>query len=559
MRKYLTYQNKGYFVSNVLLTSVQALTVIAVAPLLSFLIDRVNSQNMELKGTLYMCLIFTIIFGVTYFSMITVDALWLKQAIYQLKSAMMKGILNKHILDFQTDNTGNYISALTNNVNQLEENYFKMVISIIYDIVTIIAAVAVLLYISWQMAVISVLLSGIPSLIPLFFKKKLGNSQKAITEASGIYNSEIKDIFNGFEVIMAYQVTDKIIEKHDVKVSQLEKNKSQLILLMGKLGSLTSVAGLSVQFLIIIIGGYMNHKGLLSIGNIIAVTQLAGQAIMPSVSLSNKVASLKSVTDISQEMMTMINTPTKTNSHPTLTFEKELALNEVSFSYGDKEVLKKLSVVFEKGKKYAIIGESGSGKSTLLKLLLSYFPNYQGELKIDQLPYRSISQESIHQLITALHQETFFFDDTIEENIRLFRTTNSERLGEVIQLAELQEVVKKGDQGLKTLIKEGGRLLSGGERQRIAIARALYKGSQLLLLDEATSALDNQTAREIEEMLINLPDTTAIVVTHRLDQEMLKAYDEIIVMAAGEIVEQGSFEKLLRKQGAFYQLYQLEK
>ena len=184
-----------------------------------------------------MCLIFTIIFGVTYFSMITVDALWLKQAIYQLKSAMMKGILNKHILDFQTDNTGNYISALTNNVNQLEENYFKMVISIIYDIVTIIAAVAVLLYISWQMAVISVLLSGIPSLIPLFFKKKLGNSQKAITEASGIYNSEIKDIFNGFEVIMAYQVTDKIIEKHDVKVSQLEKNKSQLILLMGKLGA----------------------------------------------------------------------------------------------------------------------------------------------------------------------------------------------------------------------------------------------------------------------------------------------------------------------------------
>lgn len=559
MRKYLTYQNKGYFVSNVLLTSVQALTVIAVAPLLSFLIDRVNSQNMELKGTLYMCLMFTVIFGVIYFSMITVDALWLKQAIYQLKSAMMKGILNKHILDFQTDNTGNYISALTNNVNQLEENYFKMVISIIYDIVTIIAAVAVLLYISWQMAVISVLLSGIPSLIPLFFKKKLGNSQKAITEASGIYNSEIKDIFNGFEVIMAYQVTDKIIEKHDVKVSQLEKNKSQLILLMGKLGSLTSVAGLSVQFLIIIIGGYMNHKGLLSIGNIIAVTQLAGQAIMPSVSLSNKVASLKSVTDISQEMMTMINTPTKTNSHPTLTFEKELALNEVSFSYGDKEVLKKLSVVFEKGKKYAIIGESGSGKSTLLKLLLSYFPNYQGELKIDQLPYRSISQESIHQLITALHQETFFFDDTIEENIRFFRTTNSERLGEVIQLAELQEVVKKGDQGLKTLIKEGGRLLSGGERQRIAIARALYKGSQLLLLDEATSALDNQTAREIEEMLINLPDTTAIVVTHRLYQEMLKAYDEIIVMAAGEIVEQGSFEKLLRKQGAFYQLYQLEK
>ncbi|MGY3747982.1 ABC transporter ATP-binding protein [Vagococcus salmoninarum] len=559
MRKYLTYQNKGYFVSNVLLTSVQALTVIAVAPLLSFLIDRVNSQNMELKGTLYMCLIFTIIFGVTYFSMITVDALWLKQAIYQLKSAMMKGILNKHILDFQTDNTGNYISALTNNVNQLEENYFKMVISIIYDIVTIIAAVAVLLYISWQMAVISVLLSGIPSLIPLFFKKKLGNSQKAITEASGIYNSEIKDIFNGFEVIMAYQVTDKIIEKHDVKVSQLEKNKSQLILLMGKLGSLTSVAGLSVQFLIIIIGGYMNHKGLLSIGNIIAVTQLAGQAIMPSVSLSNKVASLKSVTDISQEMMTMINTPTKINNHPTLTFEKELALNEVSFSYGDKEVLKKLSVVFEKGKKYAIIGESGSGKSTLLKLLLSYFPNYQGELKIDQLPYQSISQESIHQLITALHQETFFFDDTIEENIRLFRTTNSERLGEVIQLAELQEIVKKGDQGLKTFIKEGGRLLSGGERQRIAIARALYKGSQLLLLDEATSALDNQTAREIEEMLINLPDTTAIVVTHRLDQEMLKAYDEIIVMAAGEIVEQGSFEKLLRKQGAFYQLYQLEK
>lgn len=441
----------------------------------------------------------------------------------------------------------------------IEEHYFKNILKMFASLITVLFATIALFSINWLVAVVSISLSLIPSLTPMIFKKSMSRKQEDISLANGKYNSDVKDYFNGFETIKSYQLQKIIIAKHQKSAVHLEKNKSQLSILMGKLLGASNFTASGVQFLIILFAGYLTINGQMTLGGTIAVTQLAGQAIAPVIEMSNQIAALKSVKGVAQELEGIMETKQISNHKQPVKFTDTLTLKNINLKYEEKIALQQINWDIQKGLKYVIVGESGSGKSTMLKLLQNYFSDYQGEILVDQVEYKDIDENSINHLITILDQSIFLFDDSIEANISLYSSVNQDKITKVIEMTGLTKMIASKEKGLKTLIKEGGRLLSGGERQRIAIARALYKGSQLLLLDEATSALDNQTAREIEEMLINLPDTTAIVVTHRLDQEMLKAYDEIIVMAAGEIVEQGSFEKLLRKQGAFYQLYQLEK
>ncbi|MBE9389968.1 ABC transporter ATP-binding protein [Vagococcus salmoninarum] len=558
MKSYMTNQ-RSLLGLTLVLNVLQSLLVIGIALILNLLIDQINSHEIAFRTTLLICGGYTLVLGSVIFLRAFVEATWLKKIITEIKDNLLRGILEKDVIEFQKKNSGDYLSLITANVTMIEEHYFKNILKMFASFITVLFATIALFSINWLVAVVSISLSLIPSLTPMIFKQSMSRKQADISLANGKYNSDVKDYFNGFETIKSYQLQKIIIAKHQKSAVHLEKNKSQLSILMGKLLGASNFTASGVQFSIILFAGYLTINGQMTLGGTIAVTQLAGQAIAPVIEMSNQIAALKSVKGVAQELEGIMETKQISNHKQPVKFTDTLTLKNINLKYEEKIALQQINWDIQKGLKYVIVGESGSGKSTMLKLLQNYFSDYQGEILVDQVEYKDIDENSINHLITILDQSIFLFDDSIEANISLYSSVNQEKITKVIEMTGLTKMIASKEKGLKTLIKEGGRLLSGGERQRIAIARALYKGSQLLLLDEATSALDNQTAREIEDMLINLPDTTAIVVTHRLDQEMLKAYDEIIVMAAGEIVEQGSFEKLVRKQGAFNQLYQLEK
>lgn len=558
MKSYMTNQ-RSLLGLTLVLNVLQSLLVIGIALILNLLIDQINSHEIAFRTTLLICGGYTLALGSVIFLRAFVEATWLKKIITEIKDNLLRGILEKDVIEFQKKNSGDYLSLITANVTMIEEHYFKNILKMFASFITVLFATIALFSINWLVAVVSISLSLIPSLTPMIFKQSMSRKQADISLANGRYNSEVKDYFNGFATIKSYQLQKIIVDKHQTSAENLEKYKSQLSILMGKLLGASNFTASGVQFLIILFAGYLTINGQMTLGGTIAVTQLAGQAIAPVVEMSNQIAALKSVKGVAQELEKIMAIKPVSKPKQAVKLTDNVRLKNINLKYEEKIALKQINWTIKKGLKYAVVGESGSGKSTMLKLLQNYFSDYQGEILVDHVDYKDIDEQSINQLITTLDQSIFLFDDTIEANISLYRPVNQEKMAKVIKMTGLTKMLGSKDLGLKTLIKEGGRLLSGGERQRIAIARALYKGSQLLLLDEATSALDNQTAREIEDMLINLPDTTAIVVTHRLDQEMLKAYDEIIVMAAGEIVEQGSFEKLVSKQGAFNQLYQLEK
>ena len=221
-------------------------------------------------------------------------------------------------------------------------------------------------------------------------------------------------------------------------------------------------------------------------------------------------------------------------------------------------VLKDISYTFEKSKKYAIVGESGCGKSTLIKLMMGYYRNYDGKILVDQQDVNGATPLSVNELASMIHQNVYLFDKTIEDNVLLNHHFSDAQINQALTQSGVAKFMSQLTDGLKTSVGENGKNLSGGQKQRVAIARALIQQMPILMLDEGTSALDLQTAYDIERTLLGIGELTVITITHKLSEEILSQYDEIIVMDRGQIVEAGTFDELVHSHGAFYKLYTLK-
>lgn len=559
MRKYLFENKKLLLTCTLTFKMLHSIVAIGVAVILSALIDTINQNDVSLiKNMTIISIGYAFVVGIITLIAMKLEALYKKKVMISIKKDLMNGVLRKDIVDFQKENSAKYISLFNNNLSVIEENYVKNFISIFDSITMILLAIGLLIYFNLVIAVVAILFSIIPVIIPMFFGKKLGKSQQDIANSSSLYNSKIKDIFNGFDVIKSYNISSHIYEEHNDYCIKMEQNKYKNNSLMAYLYGITNFASISVQFIIILFAGYLTIKGYITLGNIIAITQLSGQAITPAFELSSKFGLLKSVKPINEEVLNFIEikeTMEEKNCNKSIFLNNQIKLSDITFAYDDKIVLSNLNATFDKNKKYAIVGPSGCGKSTLLKLLLHYYNNYSGNIMLDDLDYKTFTAEAVNKLCSFLQQSVFLFDDTIKNNITLFEDITEEKLQSVIKQAGLNDLINSLPNGVNTKVGECGNLLSGGEKQRIAIARALLKGSEVMILDEATSALDNTTATYIENTILNMDNITSIIVTHRLNKAILQKYDQIVVMESGNIVAKGTFNELLETCSLFKKLY----
>ena len=201
------------------------------------------------------------------------------------------------------------------------------------------------------------------------------------------------------------------------------------------------------------------------------------------------------------------------------------------------------------------MGASGCGKSTLIKLMMDYYTDFSGQITMGGQDIRDIDRRDLYHQMAMIQQSVIMFDDTFRNNITMYETYPDERIWEVLKESGLREMTEKLPQGLDSRIEENGKNFSGGERQRISIARAFIRNAPMVIMDEATSSLDNQTAYQIEQDILTRKGLTALVVTHKLNENTLKLYDEIIVLQHGKIIEKGSFQQLMERQQYFYSLY----
>lgn len=322
----------------------------------------------------------------------------------------------------------------------------------------------------------------------------------------------------------------------------------------GLICGFSTLTSLGASILTMLISLYFVISNTITIGEMMAITQLVNNIANPLGRLSNEIPLLKSVQYIQKNINDIIQKNNNENSDIRLTNLDRISIYDLTFGYEkNKDIVHNFTFNFIKGKKYAIVGNSGSGKTTLIKLLLKYYDNYNGSILFNDTELQQLDFNSVYDNITIVHQNATILNDTLKNNILYYRDYSDEDFNKVICKAGLEKFVNSLPQGLDTFINENGNNISGGEKQRIGIARALLRNTPFIVYDEPTSNLDNVVAQEIEQILLD-NDKGCMMITHKLNKDLLLKFDTILVLQNGCLVEYGSYNDLISNKKYFYKL-----
>lgn len=481
---------------------------------------------------------------------------FLERAMRQYKDFAFKKLTGKSISSFRDESAAGYLSALTNDAASIETNYLAQMLAMITKAVTFIGALLLMCRYSLLMTAIAAGLTVLPLIASLLTGNRLQAVESRVSERNGEFTAALSDCLAGFTVVKNFKAEREIFRLFAQSNKALEHEKftgRRIKMLVGMIGAVT---GIFAQLGVFIAGVYLSMKGgSMTPGAVVLFVNLMNFIISPIAELPGLLACRKAALGLVDKLAAALERSSSREGSETLNrLEHGIRLENVSFAYEPgKTVLHGINAEFEAGRAYALVGGSGSGKSTLLNLLMAAETNYSGHILADGIELSDISTESLYGTIAAIQQNVFVFNASIKDNVSMFRDFPKTEMDEAIARAHLGALIR--ERGEDYLCGENGSGLSGGEKQRISVARSLLKKSSVLLADEVTAALDAQTAHRVSSDILDLQGITRIVVTHTLEESLLRRYDKIFVLRGGRIEEAGSFADLMANKGYFYALF----
>lgn len=481
---------------------------------------------------------------------------FLERAMRQYKDFAFKKLIGKSISSFRDESAAGYLSALTNDAASIETNYLAQMLAMITKAVTFIGALLLMCRYSLLMTAIAAGLTVLPLIASLLTGNRLQTVESRVSERNGEFTAALSDCLAGFTVVKNFKAEREIFRLFAQSNKALEHEKFTGRRIKTLVGMIGAVTGIFAQLGVFIAGVYLSMKGgSMTPGAVVLFVNLMNFIISPIAELPGLLACRKAALGLVDKLAAALERSSSREGSETLNrLEHGIRLENVSFAYEPgKTVLHGINAEFEAGRAYALVGGSGSGKSTLLNLLMAAETNYSGHILADGIELSDISTESLYGTMAAIQQNVFVFNASIKDNVSMFRDFPKTEMDEAIARAHLGALIR--ERGEDYLCGENGSGLSGGEKQRISIARSLLKKSSVLLADEVTAALDAQTAHRVSSDILDLQGITRIVVTHTLEESLLRRYDKIFVLRGGRIEEAGSFADLMANKGYFYALF----
>ena len=593
----------------VLGTSVLSLAILSVPQLFQILIDYLSgSREYSLRGIIFLT---AGIFLMEFFSAVATYFFRTKfstRAVLQYRNFACDYLLKKKVADFYASNSSVYLSALSNDLMKIKEQFLDQIPIITQIFFCGIGAIIVMLRYNVFLACMSCVLSLIPFFAALYSGKNMGELEERLSTKNAEYLAFLKDFSIGFTIIKSYKVEAIFSKLHAAVNEKTEETMLRRERCVEKVNYFAAISGYITRLSILFLSAYIAFtRHSISIGTVIAFSQLIHYLIDPLSSLPSMLSEAKAAYRLTDKFWEIIKSGeelqnTSENNRvkeeiaeiQSVTEDKKIieeqeiseqkqsldeaalslhgellsitsiarkacsiSFNHIYFSYSEgKEVLKELNLRVKEGEKVVLLGTSGSGKSTILKILMGMERAQSGTIRIGGQDTMDLGEDRIFREISYIQQEVFIFDGTIRENISLFQNYREEELQSVIERAGLRNLVK--EKGLSYRCGENGAALSGGERQRISIARSLLRKTPILLADEITASLDKENTYLVLDTLLNIENTTEILVLHDLDSRILSRVDRICVLKNGKVEEEGNFTELLEKKGYFYALYHVE-
>ena len=526
------------------------------------LLDNVipNKNYNELYNLLLIVGVAILVQAITSFLLTRILSVQAQYLISELRAQVQKKVLSLPISFFDNTKSGALVSRIMSDVEGVRNLIGTGLVQLVGGIITAVISMILLIRISPSMTFFVLIPVAIFGLVALKAFKYI----RPIFRNRGVINADVKgrltETLAGVRVIKAFNAEQQENETFEKGVDLLFQNvKKSLTATAIMTSSSTFLLGIASTG-IMGIGGYKIMIGELTVGDFLSFTLLLGFMIAPIVQMSNIGSQLTEALaglDRTEELMNMDAEEDNENRIIQLeTIEGELVFDDVSFSYEEgKEVLNNISFNVPKGTVTALVGSSGSGKSTIAGLSATFLNPKSGKVTIDNNDMSKVQLSSYRKHLGVVLQDEFLFEGTIRENI-LFPRPNAteEELQNAVKAAYVNEFTDRFEDGLDTLIGERGVKLSGGQRQRLAIARAILANPKIIILDEATSSLDTESEALIQKSLSELiKDRTTIVIAHRLST--IKQADQILVVESGSIVERGTHDELIEKEGRYFELY----
>ena len=546
----LYYKNRINFIVTIILTIAMSSLNLMISWLIQQIMDCTANQDMQaLVRSAWIVIIVVVIYTIANVMYRAVYPRFLQRAMQQYRDYAFSRLTQKSLRSFSKEGTALYVSALTNDCTSIENNYLAATFTLIELLFCFLGALIMMLYYSPVMLVLAVALSFLPVAVSMTAGNRLTEQEKEISKKNERFVSIVNELLSGFPVIKSFRAetqASRLFSQRNEQAEEAKKNKcrtEQLISL------LANDAGIIAQMGIFLAGAWLAISGKgVTAGVVIVFVQLMNYILNPISQVPLLWSNRKAAIALMEKLSDALSENVREEGREKLNgFSEKIEVKDLTYGYEpESPVLKDLDVQFDAGKSYAIVGGSGSGKSTLLNLLMGSSSNYQGEICIDGVSIKNIESESLYQLMTSVQQNVFVFNDTIRNNVTMFH-----------EFPDKEVTLALERSGLSEFIEKRGEEFVCGERQRISIARALLRKSPILLVDEATAALDAATARAVSFSILNLVGMTRIVVTHRLEEAILRRYDKILVMKNGTICEQGNFDTLMQQKGQFYSLFQI--
>ena len=480
-----------------------------------------------------------------------------------MRNAMYKKTLDLPLSFFSEKRKGDTIARISADVNEVQTSFLSILELIVKEPLTIIFTITAMLTISVKLTLfvfVFIPLSGyVISIIGKQLKKKSTRAQ----QEQGIFLSTIEETLGGLKVVKGFNS-----EKYFNRIFQ--ESTQRFFVLSNSIGNKQNLASPASELMGIIViaillwyGGHMVLiEKTLNGASFIAYMGLAYNILTPAKSISKASYAIKRGNAAAERVLEILeqeNTiKSKKDALKKDSFESKITIKNIHFKYEDDVVLKDFSLEVKKGQTVALVGQSGSGKSTIANLLTRFYDVNEGTISIDAVNIKDINLQSLRGLMGLVTQDSILFNDTIKANISLgkLQATDDEII-EALKIANAYEFVKDLPLGIYTNIGDSGNKLSGGQKQRLSIARAVLKNPPIMILDEATSALDTESEKFVQVALENMmQNRTSIVIAHRLST--IQKADQIVVMQKGEIVELGTHDELIARNGTYNKLVTMQ-
>lgn len=479
---------------------------------------------------------------------------------YKLRNDLAKKINKLPMNYFDKKTNGEVLSILTNDIDTLSMNLNQSITQIITSVFTLIGILVMMLSISVTMTVVSLIILPITGIVVKIIVSKSQKYFKTQQEYLGHVNGEIEEVFSGHTIVKVFNGEKQAIEEFKKANNELYNTSWKAQFLSGVMHPVMNFIGNIGYVLVAILGGYLAVQGTIKVGNIQSFIQYNRQFTNPITQIAQVSGMLQSMVAAAERIFEFLDEEEEIqeveNPIKTTDIKGDVEFKHVQFGYSkEKNIIKDFNAKVKKGQKIAIVGPTGAGKTTMVKLLMRFYDVTSGEILVDGHNIRNFNRGELRSLFGMVLQDTWLFGGSIKDNIKYGNSDASD--SDVIKAAKAAHVhhfIKTLPNSYDMILNDESSNISQGQKQLLTIARVILADPKILILDEATSSIDTRTEEQIQSAMDNLmKGRTSFIIAHRLST--IKNADLILVMNHGDIVEQGTHDELLQKDGFYASLY----